>query len=136
MDPIYEAMHDAHAIAVGSPIYFDAVSAQLKLVIDRSNCITPLLRVPVDGRSFRALWPRTRARRVRDRERRAAALGHGRAQRARIPEVGGSEVGGDARVAHDDNELGSVEAHTELLERARAVGARLIESPPLEVESR
>jgi hypothetical protein len=35
---------------------------------------------------------------------------------------------------HDDNDLGSVAAHPDLLARARAVGRRLIESAPREAE--
>ena len=46
MDAIYAALESAHAVAVGSPVYFDGVSAQLKLVMDRCNCVTPLVRLP------------------------------------------------------------------------------------------
>src|SRR5207247_1960289 len=60
MDRVYEALHDAHAVVVGSPIYFDTVSGPLKLVMDRCNCITPLVRVPGGGYDFRPRWPRTR----------------------------------------------------------------------------
>jgi hypothetical protein len=34
---------------------------------------------------------------------------------------------------HEDNDLGSVASRPELLEHARAIGRRLIESAPLEV---
>ena len=48
MDPLYAAMERAHAVVVGSPVHFDTVSAPLKLVIDRCNCVTPLVRL-ADG---------------------------------------------------------------------------------------
>ncbi len=38
MDEIYEKFDQCDAIVVGSPIYFDSVSAQTKLFIDRTNC--------------------------------------------------------------------------------------------------
>jgi multimeric flavodoxin WrbA len=38
MDVVYEAFDRCDAIVVGSPIYFDSVSAQTKLFIDRTNC--------------------------------------------------------------------------------------------------
>jgi multimeric flavodoxin WrbA len=38
MDEIYEKFDRCDAIVVGSPIYFDSVSAQTKLFIDRTNC--------------------------------------------------------------------------------------------------
>lgn len=38
---ILELLTTADAIVLGSPIYFDSVSAQTKLFIDRSNCLRP-----------------------------------------------------------------------------------------------
>jgi len=38
MDVIYEKFDKCDAIVVGSPVYFDSVSAQTKLFIDRTNC--------------------------------------------------------------------------------------------------
>ena len=38
---LYQVMEKAEAIALGSPIYFDSVSAQTKLFIDRTNCLRP-----------------------------------------------------------------------------------------------
>lgn len=40
MQRIYEALENADGILVGSPIYYGTVSAQLKRVIDRANCLT------------------------------------------------------------------------------------------------
>jgi len=129
MDRVYELLHDAHAIVVGSPIYFDAVSAQLKLVMDRCNCVTPLVRT-ADGWGFRARWPRTR--------RGAFVTACGERQRWDMAERSvrgflkwvGARWEETLAFAHTDNDLGSVARHPERLERARALGGRLIESDP------
>jgi len=42
MDAVYEAFDRCDAIVVGSPVYFDSVSAQTKLFIDRTNCFRAL----------------------------------------------------------------------------------------------
>lgn len=42
MTPIYEKFLASRLVVVGSPIYFDSVSAQVKLFVDRMNCVRPL----------------------------------------------------------------------------------------------
>jgi multimeric flavodoxin WrbA len=42
MDEIYDLMGKSEGIILGSPIYFDSVSAQAKLFIDRTNCLRPV----------------------------------------------------------------------------------------------
>jgi multimeric flavodoxin WrbA len=42
MEEIYERFERCDSIVVGSPIYFDSVSAQTKLFIDRTNCFRTL----------------------------------------------------------------------------------------------
>ena len=134
MDPVYEALRAAHAVAVGSPIYFDAVSAQLKLVMDRCNCITPLVRAPGGGYAFRPLWPRTR------RAVFVTACGAGRRHDLAERSVRGFLKWIGARWEetlvweHEDNDPGSVADRPELIERARALGHRLIASAPLEAK--
>lgn len=131
MDPVYAALRDAHAVAVGSPIYFDAVSAQLKLVMDRCNCITPLKLVEGGGYAFRPLWPRTR--------RGVFVTACGPRQRYDMAERSvrgflkwiGARWEETIPWTHEDHDLGSVATRPELLERARALGRRLIESAPL-----
>ncbi len=49
MDTVYEVLENSDAIIIGSPAYFGTISAQLKLVIDRSNCLTEMVTSP-DGR--------------------------------------------------------------------------------------
>jgi multimeric flavodoxin WrbA len=38
---IYGALEISEVNVLGSPVYFDTVSAQVKLMIDRSNCLMP-----------------------------------------------------------------------------------------------
>src|SRR2546422_3096335 len=131
MDPIYEALHGAHAIAVGSPIYFDGVSAQLKLVMDRCNCITMLVHLPEGGYSFRPQWARTR--------RGVFVTACGSRHRYDLAERSvrgflkwiGARWEETLAWQHEDNDTGSVTAHPEMIARARALGRRLIESEPL-----
>lgn len=46
MKLIYDALESYDVIVLGSPVYFDTVSAQVKLMIDRSNCLTPYVKRP------------------------------------------------------------------------------------------
>lgn len=41
LTPVLAAVAGADAIVIGTPIHFDAVSAQAKLLIDRCNCFRP-----------------------------------------------------------------------------------------------
>jgi multimeric flavodoxin WrbA len=133
MDRVYAALEQAHAIAVGSPVYFDGVSAQLKLVIDRCNCVTPLVRLPGGGHDFRPRWARTR------RGIFVTACGTKHPYELAERSVRGFLKWVGARWEetllwrHDDNDAGSVVNEAGLLARAHAVGRRLIESEPLEV---
>ncbi len=134
MDLVYDRLQRADALVVGSPIYFDAVSAQLKLVIDRCNCVTPLVRVAGGGYAFRPKWERTR--------RGVFVTACGARQRYDMAERCvrgfmkwvGAKWEETLAYVHEDNDLGSVAKSVEWLERAHAVGRRLATSPPLEVE--
>lgn len=48
MKLVYELLESCGAIVLGSPVYFDTVSAQVKLMIDRCNCLMPYVKRP-DG---------------------------------------------------------------------------------------
>ena len=134
MDRVYEALERATGILVATPVYFSGVSAQLKAVIDRCNCATPVV-VDAGGKaSFRRRGPRTRHGGL------IVVLGpKDTAEPARLTARGFlSWVGGrlDATLvyAHDDLALGAV-AHDEAwLARARALGAALA-GPPLDPEA-
>jgi len=49
METIYHALETADALVIGTPAYYESISAQLKLLIDRSNCLTEMITLP-DGK--------------------------------------------------------------------------------------
>lgn len=49
MDKIYDILVNADALVIGAPAYFGSFSAQLKLLIDRSNCLAEMIELP-DGK--------------------------------------------------------------------------------------
>ena len=49
MEKIYDALVNADALVIGAPAYFGYFSAQLKLLIDRSNCLAEMITLP-DGK--------------------------------------------------------------------------------------
>jgi len=131
MDRVYAALEAAHAVVVGTPVYFDSVSGPMKLLFDRCKCITPLVTT-AEGEKCVPKWPRTRrgvfivahsAAHPRDMAERAT--------RGFMKWVG-AKWEETIAWAHDDNEAGSVANEPELLARARAAGKRLAQSPPLE----
>lgn len=133
MDRVYAALESAHALAVGTPVYFDNVSGPLKLLFDRCNCITPLKTTP-EGEKFIPLWKRTR--------RGVFIAAHSsrhpyemaeRATRGFMKWVG-AKWEESIVYSHDDNVAGSVVSRPELIERARAAGKRLIESEALKTQ--
>jgi hypothetical protein len=111
------------------------VSAQLKLVMDRCNCVTPLVRKPGGVYAFRARWPRVR--------RGVFVTACGPRQRHDLAERSvrgflkwvGARWEETLAYAHEDNELGGVAGAPEWLARAYEVGRRLASSPPLQEES-
>ena len=48
---VFDKFSNCDAVIAASPIYFDSVSAQLKLFIDRCNCYRPMRSSP-DGEPF------------------------------------------------------------------------------------
>ncbi|MBN2395869.1 MAG: flavodoxin family protein [Candidatus Atribacteria bacterium] len=46
MDRIYEILETADGLVIGAPAYFGTFSAQLKLMIDRSNCLAEMITLP------------------------------------------------------------------------------------------
>jgi hypothetical protein len=49
MQKIYAALETVDVLVIGTPAYYESVSAQLKLLIDRSNCLTETKMLP-DGK--------------------------------------------------------------------------------------
>ena len=130
MDRVYALLERAHAVVVGSPIHFDTVSAPLKNLIDRCNCITPLVTLPDGTRDMVPRWQRTRrAAFVTVHEAKGRHDLAERTVRGFLKWVG-ARWEQTLAWPHEDHETGSVP--TTLLAEARSLGARLVTEPPLE----
>ena len=126
MDPVYALLERAHAVVVGSPIYFDTVSGPLKLLIDRCNCVTPLVTLADGSQDCVPKWPRTR----RGAFVTACSSEHryDLAERTVRGFLKWTGAHWEETLAwqHADNDLGTVSLP--LLERAHALGQRLVEN--------
>ena len=133
MDRVYELLERAHAVVVGSPVYFDTVSGPLKLLMDRCNCITPLVTLPDGSQDCVPRWRRTR----RGAFVTACSADHTYELAERMVRGYLKWVGArwEETVAwkHGDNALGSAPA--DHLARARGLGRRLVESGPLPADN-
>jgi len=129
MDAVYAALERSHAVLVGSPVYFDTVTGPLKLVMDRCNCITPLVTLADGRQECVPRWPRSR--RGAFVTACSAAHPHDLAERSvrGFLRWVGAKWEESVVWSHADNEKGSVPA--DRLEAARALGRRLIEGEPL-----
>ena len=123
MDLIYDHFDRCDAIVVGSPIYFDSVSAQTKLFIDRCNC-------------FRAMDPDGPDKfvpRIAKRRKGAIVLVGGERENYEYAHrvIGGFfvwaniEVVGVITHAHDGFEKGNVIKHSETVQKAFDIGQKL-----------
>jgi multimeric flavodoxin WrbA len=131
---IDDDMHQVHALLdaadiliLGTPVYFDTVSAQMKLMIDRCNCITPLVIQP-DGTCAFAERPACRKRAV------LVAVAGSRQQfrTLRVTVKGflkwvGAELVEDVLYAHDSTARGGVRDDAKVLEAAFLAGVRAVE---------
>ena len=54
MEMVYDLLETVDALVIGSPAYYDSISAQLKLLIDRSNCLTEMITLPDGKVTFRS----------------------------------------------------------------------------------
>lgn len=129
MDRVYAALERAHAVVAGSPVYFDTVSAPFKALIDRCNCVTPLVTLPGGGTGCVPKWARTR----RGVFVTACSSSHTHELAERTVRGWMKWVGAKWQETilwqHPDDDLGSVPPA--LLARAREAGRELAASPPL-----
>lgn len=132
MDGVYAALERAHAVVAGSPVYFDTVSAPFKALIDRCNCVTPLVTLPGGGTACVPKWARTR----RGVFVTACSSDHTHELAERTVRGWLKWVGAKWQETilwqHPDDDLGSVSEA--LLAHARQVGRALAASPPLAAE--
>ena len=105
------------------------MSGPLKLVMDRCNCITPLVTLPGGGQDCVPKWPRSR--RAGFVTACSASHPHDLAERSvrGFLRWVGAKWEETVVWSHADNERGSVPG--DRLEAARALGRRLIEGEPL-----
>lgn len=123
MDEIYAKFTACDALVIGSPVYFDSVSAQTKLFIDRTNC-------------FRAFAPDTDGlfipRMTRKRKGAIVLVGGEREEYEYARRVIGGffvwanvEPAGLLTYAHADSERGTVIRRPEILQAAYDLGTVL-----------
>ncbi len=58
--PVYKSLIDADIVVLGSPVFFDSVSAQTKMLIDRCSCFRPPDFANETDRNFKKLGFRRR----------------------------------------------------------------------------
>jgi multimeric flavodoxin WrbA len=129
MRHVHALLDAADILILGTPVYFDTVSAQMKLMIDRCNCITPLVERP-DGTCAFAERPACRKRAVL-----VAVAGPEQSFRTlRVTINGflkwvGAELVEDVLYAHASTEPGSVRDNAKTLEAAFLAGVRAVNPP-------
>jgi len=125
MKEIYAALMTCDAIVLGSPVYFDTVSAQTKLMIDRCNCLMPYV-TRLDGSSGFE-------QRVKKRKKGVFIAVAGKEQELNTIQTTVNGFFKWANImlvetmfyAHDDNELGVVKRDKEKLDQAFSAGVKL-----------
>jgi multimeric flavodoxin WrbA len=123
---IYEALNTCDAVVLGSPIYFDTVSAQVKLMIDRCNCLMPYVKLP-DGTSYFK-------RRIEKRKKGIFIAVAGTEQEFNTIQTtvkgffnwANIELTDTILYSHEDDELGSVKKNKEKMSQACEAGTRLV----------
>lgn len=125
MKKVYNALKSCDAIVLGSPVYFDTVSAQAKLMIDRCNCLMPYVK-RLDGTS-------DFERRIKKRKKGVFIAVAGTDQEFDTIQTtvrgflnwANIELVETILYAHDDDELGGVKNENERMKQAFEVGVRL-----------
>jgi multimeric flavodoxin WrbA len=125
MKVIYEALESCDAVVLGSPVHFDTVSAQTKLVIDRCNCLMPYLKESDGTFGFE--------RRLKKRKKGVfvAVAGVGQEFDTITSTVKGffnwvnTETVATILYPHEDEELGGVKNNKTMMNRAFDVGVQI-----------
>jgi multimeric flavodoxin WrbA len=125
MEQVYDILETSDAIVLGSPVYFDTVSAQVKLMIDRCNCLMPYVKKADGTFGFE--------RRMKKRKKGVfvAVAGTGQEFNAILATVKGFfnwaniELVKTFFYAHDDNERGGVKKDHGKMNQAFDIGASL-----------
>ena len=125
MNQVYTALETCDAIVLGSPVYFDTVSAQTKLMIDRTNCLMPYITRSDGTSGFQ--------RRIKKLKKGVFVAASGTEQEFEtvIVTVKGFlnwaniELKETIFYAHDDNELGAVARDKARMKQAFDIGVEL-----------
>ena len=126
MKTIYDALEKCDAIVLGSPVYFDTVSAQVKLVIDRCNCLMPYVKRSDGTSGFE--------RRIKKRKKGVFIAVAGADQEFDTIQVTAKGFFNWANIDlveallyhHVDDALGGVKGEKNELSKAFEIGARLV----------
>jgi multimeric flavodoxin WrbA len=125
MKEIYRLFELCDVIVLGSPVYFDTVSAQTKLMIDRVNCLMPYVQRSDGTYGFE--------KRMKKRKKGVfiAVAGSDQKFDTIMTTVKGFFTWANIELvekifcAHEDNELGGVKNNKELMNRAFEIGAKV-----------
>ena len=126
MKAIYTALDSCDAIVLGSPMYFDTVSAQVKLMIDRCNCLMPYVKRGDGTFGFE--------RRMKKHKEGIFIAVAGTDQEFSTIQTtvkgffnwANIDLTGTILYAHDDDSLGRVKDDTDEMRRAFEIGTRLV----------
>lgn len=125
MKQIYDVLEISDVIVLGSPVYFDTVSAQAKLMIDRSNCLMPYVKRADGTFGF--------DRRISKRKKGVFIAVAGAEQEfdTILTTVKGffewtnTQLTETFFYAHDDNDLGNISNNQEKMKQAYDIGIRI-----------
>ena len=125
MNEIYAALESCDAVVLGSPVYFDTVSAQTKLMIDRCNCLMPYVERSDGTMGFE--------RRMKRRKKGVLIAVAGTDQEFNTLQTtvkgffnwANIELVETILYGHDDNELGGVKSDKQRMAQAFEIGVRI-----------
>ena len=128
MKTIYDVLEKCDAIVLGSPVYFDTVSAQVKLVIDRCNCLMPYVKRSDGTSGFE--------RKIKKRKKGVFIAAAGADQEFDTIQATAKGFFNWANIdlvetllyRHEDDVLGGVRNEKNELSKALEIGARLVRS--------
>jgi multimeric flavodoxin WrbA len=127
MKEIYDALETCDIVVLGSPVYFDTVSAQTKLMIDRCNCLMQYVEHSDGTSGFE--------RRIKKRKKGVFVAVAGVDQEFNTVSTtvkgffnwANIELSETFLYPHDDNELGSVKNDDRIMNQAFEVGAQIVQ---------
>jgi len=125
MKTIYTLLQSCDAIVLGSPVYFDTVSAQTKLMMDRCNCLMPYVERADGTFGFE--------RRMKKRKKGVFIAVAGSEQEFNTIQTtikgffnwANTKLADTLLYQHDDNVLGGVKNDKEKMDKALEIGVRL-----------